>query len=92
MRLRTFIAVVALLTACSLAWMILDDPSWTWPALLAAPIFNLGGGIAGFVFARRAPDRHQRLAGRSGAALSVVVLVFNVLVIWAFYGLRSALN
>jgi hypothetical protein len=92
MRLRTFIAVVALLTAFSLAWMVVDDPSWRWPALLAAPAFNLAGGIVGFVVARRASTRHQRLAGRSGAALSVVGLVFNVLVIWAFYGLKSALN
>jgi hypothetical protein len=76
----------------SLTWAVLPDGSaWIWPALVAAPVFNLAGAIGGLLFARGASSR-QQLVGRIIAGLSIVALVCHGLMLLALYGLKGALN
>lgn len=92
MSVRSFVVTIGLLITLSLTWTVLDDGSaWTWPALVAAPLLNLAGAVVSLLFARGSQPR-QRLAGRVGAGLSVIALVFHGLLLLALYGLYGALH
>jgi HEAT repeat protein len=76
----------------SLIGFVLDDNgSPLLPlAIVAAPVFSLGGAIAGVVFARRAESEKKRRLGLLGAGLSVVALLFNGLIIFGLIRFFSA--